>query len=284
METAAPTHWWHLRDDGRVQCDLCPPHCSLHEGRRGLCFGRQRLGGAIVLTTYGRSSGLAVDPIEKKPLFHFHPGSTVLSFGTAGCNLACRFCQNWDISKAVQDDILGVAAQAGRRGCRSVAFTYNDPVAFHEYAVDPALACRARGLATVAVTNGCVDPEPREEFYAVMDAANIDLKSFDDAFYRRYFGGRLAPVLDTLEYVARHSPAWLEVTTLLIPGLNDSPAEVAALSAWVAEHLGPDTPLHLSAFHPAYRMTDRPPTSPAVWPRHAAGPGRRACASSTPAM
>ncbi len=271
METAAPTRWWHLRDDGRVQCDLCPRHCALHEGQRGLCFGRRRRGDALVLTTYGRSSGLAVDPIEKKPLFHFHPGSAVLSYGTAGCNLACRFCQNWDISKAVEDDLLGVAAapeaiagQAVSRGCRSVAFTYNDPVAFHEYALDTAQACRARGLATVAVTNGYIDPEPREEFYAVMDAANIDLKSYDDAFYRRWCGGRLAPVLDTLEYVARHTTTWLEVTTLLIPGLNDSPAEIAALSAWVAGHLGPDTPLHFSAFHPAYRMTDRPPTPTAT--------------------
>ncbi|MBN2112780.1 MAG: AmmeMemoRadiSam system radical SAM enzyme [Acidimicrobiia bacterium] len=271
MDTAAPTRYWHLREDGRVQCDLCPRQCSLREGQRGLCFGRARRGDAIVLTTYGRSSGFAVDPIEKKPLFHFHPGSGVLSFGTAGCNLACRFCQNWDMSKATNDDILAaeaspeaIAARAVRLGCRSVAFTYNDPVAFHEYAVDTARACRARGIATVAVTAGYVNPEPRAEFYAVMDAANIDLKSFDDGFYRRYCGGRLAPVLETLEYVARHTATWLEVTTLLIPGLNDSPAEINALSAWVAEHLGPDTPLHFSAFHPAYRMTDRPPTPPST--------------------
>ena len=271
MERAAPTRYWHHREDGRVQCDLCPRHCALHEGQRGLCFGRARRGDAIVLTTYGRSTGFAVDPIEKKPLFHFYPASRVLSFGTAGCNLACRFCQNWDISKARTDDVLGaaaspdeVAAEAARLGCRSVAFTYNDPVAFHEYAVDTARACRERGIATVAVTAGYVDPEPRAEFYECVDAANIDLKSFDDAFYRRWCGGRLAPVLETLEYVARHTATWLEVTTLLIPGLNDSPAEVSALSAWVAGHLGPDTPLHFSAFHPAFRMTGRPPTPAAT--------------------
>jgi pyruvate formate lyase activating enzyme len=208
-----------------------------------------------------------VDPIEKKPLFHFHPGSRVLSFGTAGCTLACRFCQNWDISQAARDDILtveaapdAIAARAGLLGCRSVAFTYNDPAAFYEYALDTALACRERGLASVAVTAGYLDTAPRAEFFAAVDAANIDLKSFDDAFYRRYCGGRLAPVLETLEHVARHTATWLEVTTLLIPGLNDSPLEVSTLSAWVAEHLGPDTPLHFSAFRPAFRMTDRPPT------------------------
>jgi pyruvate formate lyase activating enzyme len=271
VETAARTRYWHLRDDGRVECDLCPRHCALHEGQRGLCFVRARRHDAIVLTAYGRSTGLAVDPIEKKPLFHFHPGSTALSFGTAGCNLACRFCQNWDISKARHDDILGVEAspadvarQAVRLGCRSVAFTYNDPAVFFEYALDTARACRERGVATVAVTAGYMNPEPRAEFFALMDAANIDLKSFDDAFYRRFCGGRLAPVLETLEHVARHTATWLEVTTLLIPGLNDSAAEVSALSAWVAEHLGPHTPLHFSAFHPAFRMTDRPSTPAAT--------------------
>ncbi|MCU0280430.1 MAG: AmmeMemoRadiSam system radical SAM enzyme [Acidimicrobiia bacterium] len=271
METAAPTRYWHLREDGRVQCDLCPRHCALREGQRGRCFGRARRGDAIVLTTYGRSSGFAVDPIEKKPLFHFLPGSRVLSFGTAGCNLACRFCQNWDIARAVEDEVLGaaaspeeIAALAVSLGCPSVAFTYNDPVAFHEYAVDTARACREQGLATVAVTAGYVDPEPRAEFYGLMDAANIDLKAFDDGFYRRWCGGRLAPVLETLESVAQNPATWLEVTTLLIPGLNDSPAEVSALSNWVAGHLGPATPLHFTAFHPAFRMTDRPSTPPAT--------------------
>ena len=271
METTVPTRFWHALEDGRVQCDLCPRACRLRDGQRGLCFVRARQGDGVVLTTYGRSSGLCVDPIEKKPLFHYRPGSGVLSFGTAGCNLACRFCQNWDISKAVDDDVLAeeagpeeIAASAGRLGAQSVAFTYNDPVVFHEYAVDVARACRARGLGTVAVTAGYVNPEPRAEFYALMDAVNIDLKSFDDGFYRRYCAGRLAPVLETLEYVRRHTATWLEITTLLIPGLNDSPEEISALAEWVAGHLGEDTPLHFSAFHPAFRLTDRPPTPPAT--------------------
>jgi pyruvate formate lyase activating enzyme len=267
METTVPTRFWHLLDDGRVQCDLCPRACRLRDGQRGLCFVRSRLGEGVVLTTYGRSSGFCVDPIEKKPLFHFRPGSAVLSFGTAGCNLACRFCQNWDISKASADDVLAetagpeeIAAAAERLGAQSVAFTYNDPVIFHEYAVDTARACRARGIGTVAVTAGYVNPEPRAEFYALMDAANVDLKSFDDHFYRRYCGGHLPPVLETLKYIRNHTATWLEVTTLLIPGLNDSPQEIGALAEWVAAHLGEDTPLHFSAFHPAFRLTDRPPT------------------------
>jgi len=271
MQTGVPARFWHLRDDGRVQCDLCPRACRLREGQRGLCFARARRDDQLVLTAYGRSSGFCVDPIEKKPLYHFRPGSGVLSFGTAGCNLACRFCQNWDISKAVDDDVAAeeaspddIATAAARLGVESVAFTYNDPVVFHEYAVDVARACRPRGIATVAVTAGYVNAEPRAEFYALMDAANIDLKSFDDNFYRRYCGGRLTPVLETLEYVRRHTSTWLEITTLLIPGLNDSPEEISALAAWVAAHLGEDTPLHFSAFHPAFRLTDRPPTPPST--------------------
>jgi len=271
METTVPTRFWHALEDGRVQCDLCPRACRLRDGQRGLCFVRSRQGEGVVLTAYGRSSGFCVDPIEKKPLFHYRPGSGVLSFGTAGCNLACRFCQNWDITKAVADDVLaaeaapaGVAASAERLGAQSVAFTYNDPVVFHEYAVDVARSCRERGIGTVAVTAGYVNPEPRAEFFALMDAANIDLKSFDDGFYRRYCGGRLAPVLETLEYVRLHTSTWLEVTTLLIPGLNDSPQEISALAEWLAGHLGEDTPLHFSAFHPAFRLTDRPPTPAAT--------------------
>jgi pyruvate formate lyase activating enzyme len=271
MQTTVPTRFWHLLDDGRVQCDLCPRACRLREGQRGLCFVRSRQADGVVLTAYGRSSGFGVDPIEKKPLFHYRPGSAVLSFGTAGCNLACRFCQNWDISQARAEEVLAetaapekIAASAARLGVPSVAFTYNDPVVFHEYAVDTARACRARGIGTVAVTAGYVKPEPRAEFYALMDAANVDLKSLDDGFYRRYCGGRLAPVLETLEYIRSQTSTWLEVTTLLIPGLNDSPEEVGALAQWVAGHLGEDTPLHFSAFHPAFRMTDRPPTPAAT--------------------
>ncbi|HSG07353.1 MAG TPA: AmmeMemoRadiSam system radical SAM enzyme [Longimicrobiales bacterium] len=258
-----PTRYWSMLPDGRVQCDLCPRRCRLHPGQRGLCFVRAESAGEIVLTTYGRSSGYCIDPIEKKPLAHFLPGTPVLSFGTAGCNLACRFCQNWDISRSREMDTLADAAgpaaivEAARRlGCRSVAFTYNDPVVFHEYAVDVAVACRAAGVRTVAVTAGYVLPEPRREFYAVMDAANVDLKAFSDAFYRKVCAGRLGPVLDTLRYLVHETDVWTEVTTLLIPGLNDSDGEIDALTRWVADELGFHVPLHFSAFHPDWRMRD----------------------------
>ena len=266
--------YWHRLADGRLECDLCPRACRLHDGQRGFCFVRAREGDVITLTAYGRSSGFCVDPIEKKPLNHFLPGTPVLSFGTAGCNLGCKFCQNWDISKSHEVDTLAdaaspkeIAAAAVRLDCRSVAFTYNDPVIFLEYAVDTADACRSRGLSSVAVTAGYICAEPRAELFAHMDAANIDLKAFSDDFYRRICGGRLAPVLETLEYVARETDVWLEVTTLLIPGLNDSDAEIDALTRWVVDRLGPDVPLHFSAFHPDWKLRDRPPTPPATLTR-----------------
>jgi pyruvate formate lyase activating enzyme len=251
----------------------------LHEGQRGLCFVRARQGDALVLTTYGRSSGFCIDPIEKKPLNHFYPGSSVFSFGTAGCNLACKFCQNWDISKSRDMDRLMDAASPQRiaevaleAGCKSVAFTYNDPVIFAEYAMDTADACHALGLQTVAVTAGYMHAEPRRAFYAKMDAANVDLKAFTEEFYFQQTGAHLAPVLDTLQYIVHETKCWLEITTLLIPGCNDSPQEVEALSRWVAENLGSDVPLHFSAFHPDYKMNDTPPTPPATltWARRIA--------------
>ncbi|UWZ36713.1 AmmeMemoRadiSam system radical SAM enzyme [Dactylosporangium roseum] len=251
-----------------MQCDVCPRACRLHEGQRGFCFVRERAGDKIVLTTYGRSSGFCVDPIEKKPLNHFLPGSPVLSFGTAGCNLGCRFCQNWDISKSREIDTLAasagpedLAAAAQRLGCRSVAFTYNDPVIFMEYAMDVADACRARGIKAVAVSAGYVNPAPREEFYRHIDAANIDLKAFSDRFYEKITFARLGAVLDTLEYL-RTTDVWFEVTTLLIPERNDSDDELRRQCAWFAEHLGPDVPLHFSAFHPDFKMRDVPRTPP----------------------
>jgi pyruvate formate lyase activating enzyme len=262
-----PARWWHLLDDGRLQCDLCPRDCRLHEGQRGLCFVRRRVDDAMVLTTYGRSSGFCLDPIEKKPLNHFLPGSSVLSFGTAGCNLACRFCQNWDISKSREMDRLmdqaspeDIARAAHRHGARSVAFTYNDPVIFAEYAMDTADACRALGIHSVAVTAGYVHAAPRRELFAKMDATNVDLKGFSEDFYFRQTGAHLAPVLDTLLYVHHETDCWLEITTLLIPGLNDSDGEVRALARWVADELGPDVPLHFTAFHPDYKLQDVPPT------------------------
>ena len=269
-----PTRYWHALDDGRIQCDLCPRACKLREGQRGLCFVRARRDDQIVLRTYGRSSGFCVDPIEKKPLNHFLPGSAVLSFGTAGCNLACRFCQNWDISKSKEIDTLAdqaepevIAAAAEAHGCRSVAFTYNDPVIFMEYAIDVADACRDRGIATVAVTAGYICPDPRREFFAHMDAANVDLKAFSERFYKRICGGDLRAVLDTVEYLRHETDVWFELTTLLIPGENDSPAEIEKMCSWVLEHLGHDVPMHFTAFHPDFRMTDTPPTPPATLTR-----------------
>jgi pyruvate formate lyase activating enzyme len=266
-ETVVRTRYWHALSDGRVQCDVCPRACRLHEGQRGLCFVRGRLEDEIVLASWGRSSGFCVDPIEKKPLNHFLPGTPVLSFGTAGCNLACRFCQNWDISKSREVQTLAdvaepdtIARAAEELGCRSVAYTYNDPVIFLEYAVATALACRARGVRNVAVTAGYVCDEPRREFFAQMDAANVDLKAFSDDFYRSVCGARLGPVLDTLRYLAHETPVWLEITTLLIPGANDSDAELRAAAHWVAENLGPEVPWHFTAFHPDYRMLDTPAT------------------------
>ncbi len=257
-----------------MQCDVCPRACKLREGQRGLCFVRAREGDAVVLTAYGRSSGFCVDPIEKKPLNHFLPGSAVLSFGTAGCNLSCRFCQNWDISKSREWDTLAdaatpdaIAAAARSLGCASVAFTYNDPVVFLEYAVDTAQACRERGVKAVAVTAGYVCAEPRSELFRHMDAANVDLKAFTGDFYADVCAAKLEPVLETLEYVRHETDVWLELTTLLIPGLNDSDAEIGALASWVVERLGPDVPLHFTAFHPDYKLRDRPPTPPATLAR-----------------
>jgi pyruvate formate lyase activating enzyme len=269
-----PARHWHRLDDGRLQCDVCPRFCKLHEGQRGLCFVRARQDDAMVLTTYGRSSGFCIDPIEKKPLSHFLPGTPVLSFGTAGCNLTCKFCQNWDISKAREVERLNenaspraIAAAAKQMGCRSVAYTYNDPVIFLEYAVDTAIACHEVGVKNVAVTAGYITEQARGDFFQHMDAANVDLKGFTEGFYRSLCGARLGEVLDTLVWLRRETKVWLEITTLLIPGENDSTAELGALSAWVAAELGVDVPLHFTAFHPDWRMRDKPPTPPATLTR-----------------
>ncbi len=257
-----PARWWHALPDGRIQCDLCPRDCKLHDGQRGLCFVRGRAGDAMVLTAYGSSSGFAIDPIEKKPLNHFYPGSKVLSFGTAGCNLACKFCQNWDISKSREVARLSahagpqhIAQAAKQSGCTSVAFTYNDPVIFAEYALDTADACHALGVKTVAVTAGYIHAAPRREFFAKMDASNVDLKAFSENFYFKLTGAHLAPVLETLEYIHHETSCWLEITTLLIPGENDSDAELHAMTNWLREQLGANVPLHFTAFHPDYKLT-----------------------------
>jgi pyruvate formate lyase activating enzyme len=269
-----PTQYWHLLEDGRIQCDTCPRYCKLHEGQRGLCFVRARENDQIVLTTYGRSSGFCVDPVEKKPLNHFLPGTPILSFGTAGCNLSCQFCQNWDISKSRETDTLADAASPERiasaaleLGCRSVAFTYNDPVIFLEYAIDVAQACHDVGIKAVAVTAGYICDAPREELYKYMDAANVDLKGFTERFYSKICAGHLQPVLDTLVYLKHHTNVWFEITTLLIPGENDSEQEIEDMTLWIQEHLGPDVPLHFTAFHPDYRMLEKDSTPAATLTR-----------------
>lgn len=261
------TKHWHTLPDGRVQCDVCPRECKLADGQRGFCFVRAAAKGEIVLTTYGRSSGFCIDPIEKKPLNHFLPGTPILSFGTAGCNLGCRFCQNWDISKSRELHTLTdqarpdtIARAAEELGCRSVAFTYNDPVIFHEYAIDVAKACHERGIKTVAVTAGYQSPAAREEFYQYMDAANVDLKGFTEEFYLRVCIAKLNPVLETLKYLKHETDVWLELTTLLIPGKNDGNEELKRMTEWVVRELGPDVPMHFTAFHPDFKMLDVPAT------------------------
>lgn len=268
MEPAYKTRHWHKLEDGRVQCDVCPRYCKLNEGQRGLCFVRMREEDQVVLTTYGRSSGFCIDPIEKKPLNHFLPGTPVLSFGTAGCNLTCKFCQNWDISKSREFDKLQaeatpamIANAAVKAGCRSVAFTYNDPVIFMEYAIDVAKACHARGVKTVAVTAGYMAPEARKEFFAHMDAANVDLKAFTQDFYHRLCSSELDKVLETLVYLKHETDVWFEITNLIIPGENDSEEEIDQMTRWVRQNLGPDVPMHFSAFHPDWKMLDKPRTA-----------------------
>lgn len=268
------TTYWHALEDGRIQCDLCPRFCKLHDGQRGFCFVRGCVDDQVVLTTYGRSSGYCVDPIEKKPLSHFLPGTPILSFGTAGCNLGCRFCQNWDISKSRKFDTLAdkaspeqIARAAERLHCRSVAYTYNDPVIFLEYAVDVARECRKRDIRSVAVTAGEICPLPRKQFFRGMDAANIDLKAFSERFYREICAAHLAPVLDTLSYLKHETDVWIELTTLLIPDENDSDRELNEMTRWVVKELGPDVPMHFTAFHPDFRMMNVAATPPATLAR-----------------
>ena len=259
--------WWQAGDEGHVMCNLCPRHCHIAPGKRGFCFVRENRDGRLVSTTYGRSTGFCVDPIEKKPLFQFYPGTAVLSFGTAGCNLGCRFCQNWTMSRSrdvaaasehAQPETIARAAK--ELGCQSVAFTYNDPIIWAEYAIDTARACHEAGISTVAVTSGYITEQARPEFYRHMDAANVDLKGFTDEFYREFCGGHLAPVLETLRYLARETDVWLEITNLIIPEANDSPEEIEQMCQWIAREVGPDAPVHFTAFHPDFQLDDRGPT------------------------
>lgn len=256
----------NILSDNIVQCTICPRNCKLDEGQAGFCQIRKNINGEIILTSYGYNTGLSVDPIEKKPLYHFYPGSSVLSFGTLGCNMGCQFCQNWHISKSKTDPKINhtepqrVVDVAKNLGCKSVAFTYNDPVIFFEYAIDTAKLCRDNGIKTVAVTAGYINPEPRKEFFTYMDAANIDLKAFTENFYKKNCLAHLSPILDTIKYVKKETNCWLELTTLLIEGENDSEDEIKQECEWILENLGGDVPLHFSAFHPAWKMMDKPPT------------------------
>lgn len=254
-------------DTERIQCNLCPRHCRLKPGQRGFCYVRANIDGVGYLTTYGRSSGFAVDPIEKKPLNHVMPGARILSFGTAGCHLGCKFCQNWEISKSRSNDQLASQASpeaivewALTTGCEAIAYTYNDPIIFAEYVIDTAALAREAGLLNVAVTSGYITDQARPEFFEYIDAANVDLKSFNNEFYRKITGAALQPVLDTLTWLVHDSDVWVEITTLLISGYNDSDQEIRELTSWVASELGPDVPVHFTAFHPAFRMSDVPAT------------------------
>lgn len=262
-----PGRWWHAVEDEKIMCDLCPRACVMRDGDRGFCFVRKNEGNQMVLTTYGRSTGFCVDPVEKKPLNHFLPGSSILSFGTAGCNLGCQFCQNWSISKSREIEALSekasperIAEAAVKLGCKSVAFTYNDPVIWAEYAIDTAKACHERGVKAVAVTAGYITPQARPEFYSVMDAANVDLKGFTELFYKKLTLSHIEPVLDTLKWLKKESNVWFEITNLMIPEENDSPDEIARMCDWIVNNLGTDVPLHFTAFHPDFRVQNRPNT------------------------
>ena len=255
--------WWKEKDD-RIVCDLCPRECRLNEGDRGFCFIRVRRDNEMVLDSYGKSTGFCIDPIEKKPLNHFLPGTPVLSFGTAGCNLGCKFCQNWDISKSREVARLShkvmpeaIALMAKQNACRSVAYTYNDPVIWAEYAIDTAAACREHDIKSVAVTAGYINHTARREFFSAMDAANIDLKAFSEDFYFKLTSSHLKPVLDTIRYVCNETDVWVELTNLVIPRSNDETEELQRMCDWILENIGADVPLHFTAFHPDYRMKDR---------------------------
>ena len=259
-----PARYWHADDRGRIVCTLCPRGCVLRDGDRGYCYVRRAENNSMIADSYGKICGLACDPMEKKPLYHFMPGSKILSFGTIGCNMGCSFCQNWQMSKprehlasVYETDAASIIAAAEAEGCRSIAFTYNDPIVFAEFAMDVAELAHQNGLKTVAVTAGYILPEARRDFFANMDAANVDLKSFSHLFYQKNCAAKLDVILDTLRYIARETSVWLEITNLLIPGENDSAEEISALTDFIACELGTSIPLHFSAFHPDFRMVSK---------------------------
>ncbi len=259
--------WWEKQENGRVLCTLCPRYCSIPPGKAGFCYVRKNVEGELITTAYGRPTGFAVDPIEKKPLNHFYPGTTILSFGTAGCNLGCKFCQNWHMSKARLDELnaLHVSPEdvvkiAQKYNSPSIAFTYNDPIIFAEYVIDISKLARQAGIKTVMVTNGYVDENARKEVFEFIDGANVDLKAFSEKFYYELTNAHLKPVLDTLEWLKKETNVWFEITTLLIPGENDSEDEISRMCDWIVNTLGDDVPIHFTAFHPDFKMVDHPPT------------------------
>jgi pyruvate formate lyase activating enzyme len=255
--------------DGRVHCYLCPRHCHIGPGQAGFCFIRVNQGGKFYSLGYGWPAALQIDPIEKKPLNHFLPGTKVLSLGTAGCNMGCSFCQNWDISKSKQDQVRSISLPpedvpllALQYDCPSIAFTYNEPTIWGEYVVDICRAAKRHGLRTVMVTNGYITREAFHDIYDHVDAANVDLKAFTEEFYGRTTLTHLKPVLETLQWLKRETSVWFEITNLMIPTLNDDPGETRRLADWIVEHLGPDVPLHFTAFHPDFKLQDKFPTPP----------------------
>jgi pyruvate formate lyase activating enzyme len=263
--------WWEAEPGGKVHCYLCPRHCHIGDGQAGFCFIRANEGGKLYSLGYAHPAALQIDPIEKKPLNHFLPGTRVFSMGTAGCNMGCFFCQNWDISKSRADQVRSshvppedVVSLAIRNGCPSIAFTYNEPTIWGEYVIDICHAARERGIRTVMVSNGYITREAFHDIYDHIDAANIDLKGFTENFYGRITLTHLQPVLETLEWLKNETNVWFEITNLMIPTLNDDPAETRKLSEWILEHLGPDVPLHFTAFHPDFKLQDKPPTPPAT--------------------
>ena len=259
--------WWEPMSDGRVHCYLCPRHCHIGEGQSGFCFIRVNEGGKLYSLGYASPAALQIDPIEKKPLNHFLPGTRVFPLGTAGCNMGCFFCQNWDISKSKSDQVRSthippedIVALAVSNGCPSIAFTYNEPTIWGEYVVDICLAAREAGVRTVMVTNGYVTREAFHDIYEHVDAANVDLKAFTENFYGRITLTHLQPVLEMLTWLKRETSVWFEITNLLIPTLNDDPQEIRRMADWIIEHLGPDVPLHFTAFHPDFKLQDKPRT------------------------
>jgi pyruvate formate lyase activating enzyme len=270
METATeykPAKWWQTTDSGKILCTLCPRYCKIGEEQTGFCYIRKNIGGMLVSTGYGHPTGFAIDPIEKKPLSHFLPGTNILSFGTAGCNLGCKFCQNWSMSKAKLDDLNALTVSpedvvqlAKKHNVPSIAYTYNDPTIFGEYVIDISQIAHAESIRSVMVTNGYIDKQARKEVYKYIDAANVDLKAFTDRFYHKLTFSHLKDVLDTLVWLGNDTDVWIEITTLLIPDENDSTDEIMQMCDWLLNNLSETVPLHFTAFHPDFKMHNKPRT------------------------